>query len=76
MPAPARIAAWLANIGAPVIPGEPPTTITAFDHLCAFGARGGRHRATSKSSKHPSGTGSAPSGPRSIPMSATCTTPA
>ena len=26
MPAPARIAAWLARSGAPVIPPEPPTT--------------------------------------------------
>ena len=42
IPAPARIAAWLTNIGAPVIPSDPPTTITAAIHLWAVGGRGER----------------------------------
>ncbi len=33
IPAPARIAAWLTNIGAPVMPPDPPTTITPAIHL-------------------------------------------
>ena len=49
-PRPARIAAWLTNIGAPVIPPDPPTTITPAIHLCAVGGRGGRSRPTSSAS--------------------------
>ncbi len=45
MPAPARIAAWLTNIGAPVMPVVPPTTITPpTAHLCVLGTASGSQR--------------------------------
>ena len=37
-----RIAAWLTNIGAPVMPRVPPTTMTPpTSHLCVLGLRAG-----------------------------------
>ena len=71
MPAPARMAAWLTNDGAPVMPPEPPTTSAPLNHLWASGARSGSSSARSRTS----GTNTE-GPPRSMPMSATSTSPA